>query len=229
MRRFFCKLMEKSILYLTYIRRFWMFAYKTTLLFSVEKAKRNLKTTSGKFKDKKSTTERRGRTIDYAAMASEYQTLPDDYYEQLLTFFTESPRSFKDIGIGFLAPVSSVLDDCVYDLEDDGLTIDKDMLYQLLVLLFWDVMDDSAALGETIQDDIRKGLPGRSKIQIFGLSFDFSTELDKGLIQRIQELLNLDNNSTAKIANKVRDLFFASCIKQPLLYQISRSENRVCR
>ncbi|PHJ36985.1 hypothetical protein P378_19090 [Desulforamulus profundi] len=80
----------------------------------------------------------------------------------------------------------------------------------MLVLLFWDVMDDSAALGEIIQDDVRKGLPGRSKNQIFGLGFEFSTELDKGLVQRIQELLNLDNQTTAKIANKVRDLFFAS-------------------
>ncbi|TCL62319.1 helicase-like protein [Hydrogenispora ethanolica] len=161
------------------------------------------------FKGTKNRTERRGRNIDYAAITAEYQTLPDDYYEQLLTFFTESPRSFKDIGIGFLAPVSSVLDDCIYDLESDGLTVAQNVLYQLLVLLFWDVMDDSAALGETIHDDIRKDLPGRSKIQTFGLNFDFSTEL-KGLIKRIQELLNLDNISTAKILDKVRDLFFAS-------------------
>jgi ATP-dependent helicase YprA (DUF1998 family) len=161
------------------------------------------------FKDTKNRTERRGRTIDYAAIAAEYQILPEDYYEQLLTFFTESPRSFKDIGIGFLAPVSSILDDCIYDLEDDGIIVDKDVLYQLLVLLFWDVMDNNAALGEIIQDDVRKGLPGRSKAKEFGLSFDL-TELDKGLIQRIQELLKLDNISTAKITNKVRDLFFAS-------------------
>lgn len=183
---------------------------QNNLTFFNGKSKEKFEDHKRLFSDKKSRVERRGRTVDYAAIAVEYQTLPDDYYEQLLTFFTESPRSFKDIGIGFLAPISSILDDCVYDLEDDGITVDKDVLYQLLVLLFWDVMDNSAALGEIIQDDVRKGLPGRSKIQTFGLNFDFLTELDKGLIQRIQELLNLDNISTAKIVNKVRDLFFAS-------------------
>jgi ATP-dependent helicase YprA (DUF1998 family) len=162
------------------------------------------------FKNKKSNAERRGRTIDYMAIAQEYQVLPDGYYEQLLTFFTESPRSFKDIGIGFLAPISSILDDCVYDLEDEGLNIDGEILYQLLVLLFWDVMDDSAAIGEMIPDDIRKSLPGRSKIPEFGLSMNFSSELDKGgLIQRIKELLKIDDSGMKKILDKVRDLFFA--------------------
>lgn len=183
---------------------------QNSLAFFSGESNKKLEDDKRKFKETKRRTERRGRNIDYAAIAAEYQTLPDDYYEQLLTFFTESPRSFKDIGIGFLAPVSSVLDDCVYDLEDVGLTVDKDVLYQLLVLLFWDVMDDSAALGETIHDNVRKGLPGRSKSREFGLNFNFLTELDNGLIRRIQELLNLDDISTAKIVNKVRDLFFAS-------------------
>ncbi|CUH95395.1 hypothetical protein P22_1465 [Propionispora sp. 2/2-37] len=181
---------------------------QNNLAFFSGKSKEKFENDKRLFKDKKGRAERRGRTIDYTTIAAEYQTLPDDYYEQLLTFFTESPRSFKDIGIGFVAPVSSVLDDCVYDLEDDGLIVDKDVLYQLLVLLFWDVMDESAALGETIPDDVRKGLPGRSKSPTFGLDFNFSNKLDKGLIQRIQGLLNLDN--IAKILDKVRDLFFAS-------------------
>lgn len=173
------------------------------------------------FKDKKSRTEKRGRTIDYAVLTQDFQSLPDDYYEQLLTFFTESPRSFKDIGIGFLAPMTSILEDCVYDLEDDGIAIDQDNLYQLLVLLFWDVMDDSAALGETIPDDVRKGLPGRSKSQSFGLSFDFSKALGKGLIQRTQELLNIDNILMAKIVNKVRDLFFAAASNNSYYIKLS--------
>lgn len=163
-----------------------------------------------KFAASKARAERRGRAIDYTVLAGEYRSLPDDYYEQLLTFFTESPRSFKDIGIGFLAPISTVLDDCIDDLDNDGISIDKATLYQLLVLMFWDVMDDSAALGETIQDDVRKGLPGRSKAQEFGLSFDFSTSLDKSLLQRIQVFLSFDGNTINKIVEKVRDLFFAS-------------------
>jgi len=183
---------------------------QNSLTFFSGKSKEKFENDRRLFRDKKSRAERQGRAIIYSAVASEYQTLPDEYYEQLLTFFTESPRSFKDIGIGFLAPVSSFLNDCVFDLKDIGVTIDNDTLYQLLVLLFWDVMDDSAALGETIQDDIRKGLPGRSKNQRFGLGFEFSTELDKGFVQRIQELLDLDHQTTARIANKVRDLFFAS-------------------
>lgn len=163
-----------------------------------------------KFSKVKINAERRGQAINYSALSVEYQSLPDDYYEQLLTFFTESPRSFKDIGIGFLAPIDSVLEDCLYNLDIAGVAIDKSTLYQLLVLLFWDVMDDSAALGENIQDDIRKGLPGRSKNQTFGLSFDFSTALDKGLLLRIQELLNLDSKALGKIVYEVRDSFFAS-------------------
>jgi ATP-dependent helicase YprA (DUF1998 family) len=163
-----------------------------------------------KFNKSKIRAEKRGQVIDYSEESNKYQSLPDDYYEQLLAFFTESPRSFKDIGIGFLAPKSSILDDCLYDLEDYGCYIEKNLLYQLLVLMFWDVMDESAALGEIIQDDIRKGLPGRSKNQTFGLSYDFSTSLDKCLLQRIQAVLNIEVGQLNIIINTVRDLFFAS-------------------
>jgi len=180
------------------------------LVFFSGKSKEKFTDDKRKFIDSKARAKRRSRDVDYAALSAEYRSLPDDYYEQLLTFFTESPRSFKDIGMGFLAPLSSILDDCLDDLEDSGITFDKSILFQLLVLTFWDVMDESAALGETIQDDVRKGLPGRSKNQTFGLSFDFSTSLDKGLLQRVQELLNFDVGTIGRIVDKVRDLFFAS-------------------
>jgi ATP-dependent helicase YprA (DUF1998 family) len=163
-----------------------------------------------KFAKSKASAEKRGRAINYSSLLGDYGSLPDNYYEQLLTFSTESPRSFKDIGIGFLAPVSTILDSCMEYLEDDDISIDKTTLYNLLVLIFWDVMDDSAALGETIQDDVRKELPGRSKNQMFGLGFDFSTSLDKGLLQRIQELLSFDDNTIKNVIEKLRDLFFAS-------------------
>ncbi len=154
---------------------------------------------------------RRGNENDSSELAAKYQSLPDEYHEQLLTFFTESPRSFKDIGIGFLAPTVNALEDCSFDLEEDGIVIDKDILYQLLVLLFWDVMDDSAALGENIPDDIRKGLPGRSKEREFGLSSTFTTALDSKFLQRGKEILNLNSDAMLeKVINKIRDLFFST-------------------
>lgn len=183
---------------------------QNNLTYFSGKSKEKFADDKRKFSASKFRAEKRGRSIDYTALSAEYRSLPDAYYEQLLTFFTESPRSFKDIGIGFLAPISSVLDDCLYDLEDTGIKIDKRMLYQLLVLMFWDVMDDSAALGEDIHDDVRKELPGRSKNQSFGLSYDFSKSLDKEFLQRIQQLLNFDTCKIGKMVDKVRDLFFAS-------------------
>ena len=172
-------------------------------------------------KDRKARAERRGRTINYTELAAEYQTLPDDYYEQLLTFFTESPRSFKDIGLGFLAPVHNKLEDVVFDLEDEGINLDYDAFYQLLVLLFWDVMDDSAALGETINDDIRAGLRGRSKSKEFGLGFDFTKEVDKGLIRRISDVLKLDDRASTKVLSTVRDTFFASAVNNRYYIRLS--------
>lgn len=182
------------------------------ITFFEGKSKEKFNYDKSHFRSQKIRFKKREKTIDYAALALDYKVLPDDYYEQLLTFFTESPRSFKDIGIGYLGPISSSLEDCSFALDQIGVKIDESILYQLLVLLFWDVMDNNAGLGETIPDDVRKGLPGRSKNQNqdFGLGFDFSADLDKRFIQRIRELLNIDDQMIVKTLDIVRDIFFAS-------------------
>ena len=170
-----------------------------------------------KFEEDKKTFKRRqrkGRHTSYKDLCRDYfSSPPEEYYEQLLTFFTESPRSFKDIGLGFLAPLDTFLGRMVDDLSyDDDITIDEASLSKALSLLFWDVMDDHAALGERIADDIRKRLPGRSKTDTdrFGLASDFRKSLDPDWIAGIQTFLGLDDTQVDKLLEAIKTEFFAA-------------------
>lgn len=170
-----------------------------------------------KFEEDKKTFKRRqrkGRRANYKDLCRDYfSSPPEEYYEQLLTFFTESPRSFKDIGLGFLAPLDTFFERMVDDLSyDDDITVDETGLFKALSLLFWDVMDDHAALGERIPDDIRKRLPGRSKTDTdrFGLASDFRKALDPDWIAGTQALLGLDDTQVDKLLEAIKTEFFAA-------------------
>lgn len=148
---------------------------------------------------------KRGRDIT----KENFEPLPDAYYEQLLNFFTESPRSFKDIGLGFLGPMDETLEECSYALEDDyNIVIDKKIFYSILVLLFWDVMDGSAALGNTIGDEVRRNLPGRSKVQSFGLDGDFNVSLDRKFIRIVKGMLGFNDKKMEHFLNCIKSYFF---------------------
>lgn len=177
------------------------------LSFFAGKSKRKFDTDKDTFAKKN----RAGRKVDYTKLASNYfSSPPEDYSEQLLTFFTESPRSFKDIGLGFLAPIKDSLDSVVCELEDNDIAVDEDLLYQILVLLFWDVMDTNAALDSHISDDIRRSLPGRSKTDNdrFGVGANFYKELDPDLIREAQAILSLNETEMNELLESVKTEFF---------------------
>ena len=199
---------------------------QNNLSFFSGDSKDKFKDDLNKFSNHKKWTERdSGRSLNYKDIASRFSVLPEEYYEQLLTFFTESPRSFKDIGLGFLAPIEDLLqNELLEDLKFDyNIEINQDILFQLLVLLFWDVMDDKAALGEAIPDDIRKDLPGRSKAgdDSLGLGYDFDKSIDKHFVSCAKDLLGLSNESMSILTSKIRDIFFASSSKNKYYLKLS--------
>ena len=145
----------------------------------------------------------RGRVTNYEDVSYVRQ---DEYYEQLLTFLCESPRSIKDIGIGWVEPIPSKLDDCKEDLEDKGVDIDNQALYELIVLFFWDIMDSACALGNNIDDSIRKLLPGRSKTD-FGVSSDVKDLADGKLINAIRKTYGYSDVQILNIFNSISEIF----------------------
>lgn len=160
--------------------------------------------------DKRTFIKKSRRGVNYFRLAQDYQVLPEEYYEQLLTFFTESPRSFKDIGLGYLAPIDDQVTEMIEYLEDEySLSISKQDIIEILVLLFWDVMDDSAALGEVINDSIRQTLPGRTKLREFGLDSNFIKSIDKRLQNRIKEKLSFDEKKIEILLEQIKEDFFA--------------------
>ena len=162
-----------------------------------------------KFQEDKSTIKKKLDRNKQKVSKIKLSTKPSEYYEQLLTFFTESPRSFKDIGIGFLSPLDSSLEECLDYLEDADIKIEYELLRKILVLLFWDVMDGKAALGAEIEDDVRRRLPGRSKNQDFGVPRDFLKSLDKSFINELKKATGIENDKKlGNLLDIIRDCFF---------------------
>lgn len=195
------------------------------LSFFAGKSKRKFDTDKDTFARKN----RHGRRVDYTKLATDYfSSPPEDYGKHLLKFFTESPRSFKDIGLGFLAPMKNSIDSVLYELEDDDIAVDEDLLYQILVLLFWDAMDTNAALDSHISDDIRRSLPGRSKNDRdrFGVGADFYQELDHDLIREAQVILSLNETEMNKLLESVKTEFFEASSEGK--YYIKLSSVQIC-
>lgn len=153
---------------------------------------------------------RRNSSISKASL-----NVPEDYYEQLLTIFTESPRTLKDFGLGFLSPMDEALYDLLEELEFEyEIKVDEAKLKEILVLLFSCVMDDSAALGNKIDDSIRKKLPGRRMNRSFGVDSDFYKDIDSDLKTSINEELGFNETQMKYIFEQVKNNFFSTSNKR---------------
>lgn len=150
--------------------------------------------------------ESRRRPVNYESLADCGK--PDAYYEHLLTFLCESPRSAKDVGIGWIEPTEEQLWECKDALEGYSLNLTEDDLKLILVLFFWDIMDGRCSLGESISDDIRKMLPGRSKQVEFGLKSNIIDDVDQKLKTIIKEIFVWDDSQLNIFFNTIKEFFF---------------------
>jgi len=158
---------------------------------------------------KKTFKQKSKRGKNYQFINSYFNNIPSEYYEQLLTFFTESPISFSDIGIGYLEPTQQQLDDLCDTLEDESnMHVDRERLRKTIVLLFLDVMDASAALGSNISNDVRKKLPGRSKNLDFGVANNFNNSIDKEFLIKAHCYLKVTESEMKTIIENIKTNFF---------------------
>jgi ATP-dependent helicase YprA (DUF1998 family) len=161
-----------------------------------------------KFKDMCTTND----IVDYADLTSSLGSPPDDYYEQLLSFFTVSPSSIKDIGLGYISPIRITFEKFLNKLKTSDITnADSQIIYQILVIFFCEVLDQFTALGNEISDEIRTKLSYFGSNKHFGLSSDFYADLaDSLLLKRIKESLRFDDYKLKEFLNDIRLYFFAT-------------------
>lgn len=144
----------------------------------------------------------RGRTPNYNfSFVKQSQ-----YYKQLLTFLCESPRSIKDISIGWVEPTAQKLEDCLYDLKQKNIILSSKDLYELIVLIFWDIMDKYCALGNTIDDGVRRLLPGRSQSEL-GLIKPLIESIDAAMLDTIKNVLNYTDIQVKAVINAIEHNF----------------------
>jgi ATP-dependent helicase YprA (DUF1998 family) len=161
--------------------------------------------------------------LKYSILVSSFSGIPDDYSEHLLSVIAESPRSLQDYGIGFIAPVDSKVESCWNSLKKKNINIQKSDLFEIIVLLFWEVIDSYMAIGDSIPDTIRAKLHNRNNSQYirqsFGVKSDIQTDIDiKCFINLIKEQYNFDDSQITILFFAIKILFFAQQTINPNLY-----------
>lgn len=112
-----------------------------------------------KIKDQCERAIRKKRELDYVSLKSRFTSTPGLYDEQLLKLMCSSYRSLTDIGLCFIKPCSDgVLEEVEDDLEDANIKISIEEFSKLFSAWANIIMKDSYALGDTINDGVRKNV-----------------------------------------------------------------------
>lgn len=138
-------------------------AFKNKLQLFYGEQKKSLEGDIKLIEEKVGRSLRRNRELEYDAMKSQFNTTPGLYDEQILKLMCSSYRSLTDIGLCWIEPCNEEL---MYEVEDDLDDADIEMSFDEFKKLFsvWAniVMKDTYALGDTIDDEVRKNVRATS-------------------------------------------------------------------
>ena len=144
---------------------------------------------------------RRGKNveIDYEKLRRDYfSKTPDLFSKYLLKDLCSNFRSLSDLGLCWVEPIDSVLEEKFEDLEDEGINIEYDDFADLSISWIADELTDNFAYDRTITFGVRKSI---SKYPRFGV------EADGKLAQKYTKILlehGLSEKDIQKIYNTLK-------------------------
>lgn len=179
-----------DLLYIVFLQ----VAYKNNLQLFYGDQKKDFIEDIKKIEDKIERALRRNREIEYDSMKSQFNSTPGLYDEQVLKLMCNSYRSLTDIGLCWIEPCSEeIMYEVEDDLEDSHIKMSLEEFKTLFSVWANIVMKDTYALGDAIDNEVRRG--------VRATSFDrFGISPDKEISNSIKKVLKTKNYSEDQIA-----------------------------
>lgn len=131
--------------------------------------KEHFKTDIDRFKSKAGKYVRKKKPIDYGKLTDrQFKIIPELYSKQLFLQLCSNFRSLTDIGISWIEPVSSELDESMDELYDRKVPITEEQFIAFFSAWANEILTDSYSLDNTVPDSVRESIT----YDRFGLSED---------------------------------------------------------